>query len=301
LIKAGKSPETPAAIVRRCSWPDQQTISCTLATLADEIERRRLRPPALAVVGSVAALGAEHGWFVDRPLFGTRVLVTRPPGQAAVLVAMLTELGAGVVVQPAIEIAPPDYWAPLDRALASLGHYDWLVFSSANGVQAVLDRLLTVGDLRALAGVKLAAIGPGTADELARYHLRADLVPKHFRAESLAEELASRLSTNSRILLARASRGREVLADGLRAAGHAVEQIVAYTSRDVARPDPDVADLLRDGRIDWITVTSSAINGGAPRAGLRRGGRGSAVHDGRPGRGPGRRPRFAPRGQRVNE
>jgi uroporphyrinogen III methyltransferase/synthase len=207
----------------------------------------------------VAALRAEHGWFVDRPLFGTRVLVTRPTNQAESLVAQLTELGAGVLVQPAIEIGPPDDWAPVDRAVASLDRYDWLVFSSANGVQALLERLLAGGDLRALAGVKLAAIGPGTADELARYHLRADLVPDQYRAESLAEELLRHLGTTSRLLLARASRGREVLAEQLTAAGHEVEQIVVYASRDVTQADADVAELLGDGGIDWITVTSSAI------------------------------------------
>ncbi len=259
LIEAGKSPDTPAAIIRRCSWPDQETIPCTLATLAAEIDQRNLRPPALVVVGPVAALRAEHGWFVDRPLFGTRVLVTRPPRQAQALAEPLAELGAGVLVQPAIEIAPPDDWAPVDRALARLDRYDWLVFSSANGVQALLERLLESSDLRALAGVKLAAIGPGTADELARYHLRADLLPEQYRAESLAEQLVRHSTANSRLLLARASRGREILAEQLSAAGHEVEQIVVYASRDVAQADADVAALLGDGQIDWITVTSSAI------------------------------------------
>ncbi|HEV3137675.1 MAG TPA: uroporphyrinogen-III C-methyltransferase [Pirellulales bacterium] len=259
LILAGKSPNTPAAIVRRCSWPDQETIRCTLGTVTREIEVRRLRPPALVVVGPVAALGGGHNWFVDRPLFGTRVLVTRAPHQAGSLVATLAELGADVLLQPAIDVSPPDDWGQLDRALAQLDRYDWLVFSSVNGVRALLDRLLETRDLRALGQIKLAAIGPGTAEELGRYHLRADVVPDEFRAESLAEALQSEAAKGRRFLLARASRGREVLAEQLSNAGGHVEQAVVYTSRDVVQADPEIAGRLREGKIDWITVTSSAI------------------------------------------
>lgn len=259
LIAAGKPADTPAAIVRRCSMPDQQTIPCTLGTVAEEIQSRRLRPPALVVVGTVAALAARHGWFVDRPLFGVRVLVTRPAHQAPALAAALSDLGADVLVQPAIEIAPPADWQPVDRALEQLDRYDWLVFSSANGVRALLDRLLVRRDLRALGRVKLAAIGPGSAEELARYHLRADVVPDEYRAESLAAALGDEAARGKRFLLARASRGRELLAHELESTGASVEQIVVYTSRDVAQADAAVADLLRDGKIDWVTVTSSAI------------------------------------------
>jgi uroporphyrinogen III methyltransferase/synthase len=259
LIAAGKPADTPAAIVRRCSQPDQQTIPCTLGSVAEEIQSRHLRPPALVVVGPVAALAARHGWFVDRPLFGVRVLVTRAAHQAPALVAALSDLGADVLVQPAIEIAPPADWQPVDSALEHLDHYDWLVFSSANGVRAVLDRLLKDRDLRALGQVKLAAIGPGSAEELARYHLRADVVPDEYRAESLAVALGQEAAAGKRFLLARANRGREALAEGLVAAGARVEQIVVYTSRDVERPDDEILALLRDGQIDWVTATSSAI------------------------------------------
>ena len=259
LLAAGKPADTPAAIVRRCSWPDQETISCTLGTLAATVRAHALRPPALFVVGPVAALRSARSWFAERPLAGTRVLVTRPQHQAGSLVAALGELGAGVFVQPAIEITPPDDWTPVDAALAKLDRYDWLVFSSANGVRALLDRLLATRDLRAMGRVKLAAIGSATAEELARYHLRADLVPDEYRAESLAAALRRESVAHARFLLIRASRGREVLAEELAAHGGAVEQIVAYRSRDVASADPDVAQLLGEGKLDWITVTSSAI------------------------------------------
>ncbi len=258
LVLAGKSPKTPAAIVRRVSWPDQETIRCTLGTVASEIQTRRIRPPALVVIGPVAALAGERNWFVERPLFGLRVLATRPLHQTQPLVDSLTELGADVLVQPAIEILPPDDWRPVDDAIARLDQFDWVVFSSSNGVRALLDRLLVSRDLRALGRSKIAAIGPGTADELARYHLRPDLVPEEFRAESLAQALIG-VAAGARCLLVRASRGRELLAEELRAAGANVEQVVAYISRDVAAADPEVLERLRAGQIHWVTVTSSAI------------------------------------------
>ncbi|HEV3007100.1 MAG TPA: uroporphyrinogen-III C-methyltransferase [Pirellulales bacterium] len=259
LVAAGKPPATPAAIVRRCSWPDQLTIRTTLGSVADEIRLRQLRPPVLVVVGEVAAHDPGASWFTGRPLFGRRVLVTRPSEQTASLGERLCDLGADVLVQPAIEIGPPDDWAPVDGTLARLAEFDWLVFSSGNGVRYLLDRLCQQhGDLRRLGRVQLAAIGPGTAEALADYKLRPDTVPDEYRAEALAESLAVD-APGKRFLLARASRGREVLAEQLRAAGGQVEQVVVYTSRDVPVPDPEIASALTAGKIDWVTVTSSAI------------------------------------------
>jgi uroporphyrinogen III methyltransferase / synthase len=185
-------------------------------------------------------------------------MVTRPDDPHDLLAEQLRQRGAEVIVQPAIRISPPSDWLPVDAALARIDQFDWLVFSSANGVRYLLDRLMQHGDLGRLHGVKLAAIGPGTADELARYELHADLVPDQYRAEALAEALAC-VARGRRLLLARASRGREVLADQLTAAGAFVEQIVVYRSIDVDEPDSAVAALLCAGQIDWITVTSSAI------------------------------------------
>lgn len=256
LIAAGKSPDTPAALVRRCSWPDQWTHRCTLGTVAEQLAEHRIRPPVMVIIGEVAGHASGADWFTARPLFGRRIMVTRSRGQLDGLRQRLQELGADVVAQPAIEITEPDDWRPVDAALARLDDFHWLVFSSVNGVRFLLDRLCAAhGDLRRLGGVRLAAIGPGTADELAAYHLTADFVPNEFRAESLAGGLAA----GRRFLLARASRGREVLADELQAAGGEVHQIVVYRSRDVATPDADVAGALRQGTIEWTTVTSSAI------------------------------------------
>jgi uroporphyrinogen III methyltransferase/synthase len=231
------------------------------------------------------------------PLAGVCVMVTRAESPSDPLARQLRQLGAEVVVQPAIQILPPPGWQPVDDALARLHEFDWLVFSSANGVRFLLDRAKEKGfvswqgtqcwcgsctaapakedgsstSIPMIASKKrlptpfprVAAIGPGTADELRRCGLPVDLVPEQFRAEALAEALLreskQRLPTPFSFLLVRASRGRDVLAEQLTAAGAEVEQIVVYTSADVTEPDPNVAALLRGGRIDWITVTSSAI------------------------------------------
>lgn len=258
LVDAGKPADTPVAIVRRCSWPDQQTLRGTLGTLGAVVEEHRLRPPAIIIVGDVLAWDQAAGWFTHRPLWGKRVLVTRPADQADAARDLLEELGAQVLVQPAIEILPPANWHEVDARLARLADYDWLVFSSANGVRFFLDRLEALGgDLRRLGPLKLAAIGPGTAEALVYYRLKADLVPAEYRAEALADALLT--AGAGRVLLVRASRGREVLAEQLSDAGVDVEQVVAYRNQDVEQSDAEIAAALTDGGIDWITVTSSAI------------------------------------------
>lgn len=259
LLHRGKPADTPVLIVRRCTWPDQSTLRCTLGTVATTIAEHQLRPPAVIIVGEVVSLAPEVSWFASRPLFGCRVLVTRPRDQAAELIEPLQELGADVLIQPAIQIAPPAGWTKVDAALEDLERYDWLVFSSSNGVRYLLDRLCDQkGDLRKLGRIKLAAIGPGTAEELARYRLKADLMPDEYRAEALAAAL-TRDAAGRRFLLARASRGREVLATTLAAAGAIVDQVVVYTNTDVEQAAPQVAKALANGGIDWITVSSSTM------------------------------------------
>ncbi|NQU37591.1 MAG: uroporphyrinogen-III synthase, partial [Actinobacteria bacterium] len=265
LIEGGKSPETPVAVVRRCTLPDQTLVRCTLGTVAEVIRQSGIRPPAVTVVGEVVGLGPELSWFAARPLFGRTVLVTRPRHQAETFCDRFTSLGARVLVQPTIEISPCDDWEPVDDVLARLDGFDWLVFSSANGVHQLLTRLFFLGrDLRALGGVKLAAIGPGTAEELASWRLNTDLIPDQYRAEALADVLAPHVA-GRRVLLARASRGREVLAERLQHAGARVSQVVVYASTDVERVDPQVETALSEGQIDWITITSSAIAQSAVR------------------------------------
>ena len=259
LISHGKPADTPVAIVRRCSLPQQQTLLTTLGELPDLLAAKKLRPPAIMIVGDAVRCETTSKWFATRPLFGQTVLVTRPVHQATDLVQRLANQGAAALIQPAITINPPQDWAATDQAIQNLTAYDWLVFSSANGVDSFLERLDQLGlDLRHLGNCRLAAIGPATARTLKKNHLNVDLQPNEYRAEALAELLAPE-TAGKRVLLLRASRGREVLAETLTAAGAEVEQIVVYQSTDTENADPEIAAALAEGRIDWITVTSSAI------------------------------------------
>lgn len=259
LIAGGKSPATPVAMVRHCSLPTQQSWTCRLDEVADVLAPGEVRPPVVIIVGEVTRERSLCDWFVQRPLFGQTVLVTRPEHQSDSLARELSNLGAAVMVQPAIEIADPEDWAPVDRAIDQLASYHWLVFSSRNGVDYFFQRLRQQGkDLRALAGLKLAAIGSATSQALAAWNLQVDLEPQEYRAEALAAELAPH-AAGARFLLLRASRGREVLADELRQAGGEVEQVVVYSSSDTAAADPSIAEALAEGRIDWVTATSSSI------------------------------------------
>jgi len=259
LVAHGKPGDTPAAVVRHASLPQQQTIITTLAELPQALAPGKLRPPAVVIVGDAVRGRASVDWFSARPMFGRTVLVTRPVHQADSLADRLADLGAGVLIQPAIEIGPPRDWAALDAVISQLADFEWIVFSSANGVNYFLERLASRGlDLRALGHVQLAAIGPATAEALAARGLRADVQPEEFRAEALAAALLPAAS-GRRVLLVRASRGRETLAETLVAGGADVTQAVAYESRDVTEADPEVLDALAAGRVDWITVTSSAI------------------------------------------
>ena len=258
LIDQGKPPQTPVAIVRWCARPQQQMVRCTLETVTEVVAARKIRPPSLFVVGKVVDRAPELSWFAARPLFGRRVLVAGSPTTSRDLSARLSKLGAEVIAQPAIRLVDPVDWSPVDAALDTLGEYDWLVFSSKNGVDRFFRRLFdSGGDARRLGSVKLAAVGSGSAEQLDRYGLKVDLVPDDFNAESLAQALAGE-APGKRFLLARAGRGRDVLAHELQQAGGHVDEIVVYDSVDVESADSHVAAQMSEGDIDWVTVTSSA-------------------------------------------
>jgi uroporphyrinogen III methyltransferase/synthase len=258
LIEHGKAADTPAAVVHWGTTGDQRTVVAPLSELPAAVQAAGVAAPAVVVIGSVVGLRGELAWFEGRPLFGKRVLVTRPPHQASDLVRRLEQLGAIPLVLPAVEIREPPDWAPVDRALESLAHYQWLVFTSANGVHALLRRLRQRGqDLRALGTLRLAVIGPGTAEALRSYYLEPDLVPAEFRSEALASALKAH-ATGQRVLLARADRGRDVLRQEL-AAVATVDQVAVYTQVDTVTPNAEALDRLRRGEIDYVTLTSSNI------------------------------------------
>jgi uroporphyrinogen III methyltransferase/synthase len=258
LLKNGKPANTPTAVVHWASTSEQQTIVARLHDIEAAVRAARLTSPALTIVGPVVALRAQLAWFEQRPLFGKHVLVTRPLHQSSELVRRLEELGASTQVLPAVAVRELDDWSLVDRALARLASYHWLVFTSSNGVHAFLRRLRQSGrDLRALGAVRLAVIGPGTAEALRSYHLEPDLVPDEFRSEALAAALRER-AAGQRILLARADRGREVLREDLAAVAE-VEQVAVYTQVDAVEPDSPTLDELRRGAIDYVTLTSANI------------------------------------------
>lgn len=261
LLKHGKDPDTPTAIVERASTGDQRTVYARLADLETARRNAGLEAPGLILIGDVVRLRPPHPWFESRPLFGQRVLVTRPAHQAGEMVRELEHLGAVVYRWPVVEIRDPADFGPLDEALKQIrdGKWDWVVFTSANGVHALLRRLDTLGrDLRDLGGVKLAAIGPKTADALREYRLRADVVPEDtFSSEGLAAALAPHVA-GRRVLLARANRGRDLLRTEL-AKVAAVSQVAVYDQVDATETSADVLDHLRRGEIRWVTLSSSNV------------------------------------------
>jgi uroporphyrinogen III methyltransferase / synthase len=258
LLKLGKPAGTPAAIIEWGTMAMQHTELATLATIAEVATKASVHPPALLVVGSVVALREQLAWFENLPLFGQRIVVTRPREEGNRAAATLESLGAEVLLAPTVEVRPVSNPAPLDIAIDHLTNYDWLVFTSANGVRFFIERLRDRGrDLRALGHLKLAAIGPTTAQALAKLYLGADLVPETFRSEALAAALAQH-AAGRRILLARADRGRTVLKDELKELAE-VDQVAVYHSADAAALSDSVVERIREGTIDWITVTSPAI------------------------------------------
>ena len=258
LIRLGKSGDIPAAVIEAGTLPSQVTRVGTLATIADIAQGTGTRPPALLVVGSVVELRPELQWFEQLPLFGQRIVVTRPYDEGVRTAAALESLGAEVLLAPSVDIKPISNPAPLDAAIDRLHTYDWLVFTSANGVRYFIRRLEErQRDLRALGHLKLAAIGPMTAETLAHYHLRADLVPDTYRSESLALALAS-AAPGRRILLARADRGRAILKDELDQLAD-VDQVAVYHNADAVSLPMSIVDRIMAGTVDWVTLTSSAI------------------------------------------
>ncbi|MGQ9571911.1 MAG: uroporphyrinogen-III C-methyltransferase [Dehalococcoidia bacterium] len=256
LIEHGRDPQTPVAIVERGTEAGQKTATGTLADIAERAREADIRPPAVTVVGEVVRLRGKLRWFDTKPLFGKRVLVTRAREQASALSERLRELGAEPLEYPTIEIAPPKDVAPLDEAIARLDTYHWLIFTSANGVRAFADRMGEQGmDIQALERLRIAAIGPATAETLAGHSLRADYVPDIYTTDAIAAGIGD--IAGQRILLPRAERAPKQLAQALRGKGAVVDEVTAYRTVAAGAPE-ELKALLADGQIDIVTFTSSS-------------------------------------------
>jgi uroporphyrinogen III methyltransferase/synthase len=247
LVAGGRAASTPVAAVRHGTRPNQFTVRTTLGAVAEA----DIKAPSAIVIGEVAAL--DLSWFESRPLFGRSVVVTRAREQASGLRARLEELGAEVLELPSIAFAPVEFTVP------DLDGYEWLVFTSPNGVEAFFTQGLHASgrDTRALAAVRVAAIGPGTARALAAHGLTVDLVPERFVAESLLDAFPAPTDPGARVLIARAERARDVLPDGLTTRGFAVDVLPVYRTVQ-ATPDTTAVERVRRGEVDALTFTSSS-------------------------------------------
>ncbi|WP_432800135.1 uroporphyrinogen-III C-methyltransferase [Poriferisphaera sp. WC338] len=262
LTKHGLSEETPIALVQWGTLPKQRMVRGNLQTICDEVQRTGIGSPSMIVIGQVAGIDeAGLNGFMDRPLFGQKIIVTRTRQQASSLRDKLEALGADVIEAPTIEVVPPLDWGEVDEAVRKIGQYDWLVLTSVNGVNALRERLhANQLDARQFSGVKIAAIGDATAKALEeQLCLRADLVPTRYVAESLAGEMITKHGVKGeKVLLLRADIARPALPELLDEAGAKVTEIVAYETKLTEALPTDVVQAIVDGDADWITFTSAS-------------------------------------------
>lgn len=260
LIQNGLKPDTPVAVVRWGTTPRQKTVCGVLGDIESRVASEGITPPAIIIVGDVVKLRDELNWFERKPLFGKTVVVTRSRSQASRLSETLRDLGAECIEFPTIDIAAPPSWDEADRAIRNLDRYDWIIFTSANGVQWFFSRLWEQGkDVRSLWKASVAAIGPETAKAIENKGIRVDLVPENYRAEGLAEAFPIEAVRDKDILIPRALEAREVLPEMLENRGARVTVVPVYQT--VMPSGDDASYLAREiesGAIDCITFTSSS-------------------------------------------
>ncbi len=258
LINHGLSAHTPVALIRWGTRPDQEVLTGTVGTIADLAEECGFQPPAITVVGEVVRLRERLRWFDTQPLFGKRIVVTRPRTQASTFIELLERQGAEVVPCPTIETIALESYERLDVALATLASYTWLIFTSVNGVKFFFSRMQARRqDIRTLGAVRIAAIGPETARAVEGFHLRVDAVPTEYRAEALIPVLGH--VQGQRILLPRAEEARAILPEALQALGADVDEIAVYrTVRPHSTTTERVRALLLNRKVDLVTFTSSS-------------------------------------------
>ena len=263
LQEHGRAPETPVALVQWGTWSKQKVVTGTLENIVERVKRSGLTPPAVCVVGEVVKLRERLRWFDDpqtRPLFGKKIVVTRAREQASALSDLLRSRGAEPIEMPSIKINRIEDTETIDRALRFLTKYDWIVFTSANAVAIVADRIDAIRkDSRLFGGTRIAAIGPATADALQRrLNVRADFVPTEAVAEAVVAQWPFPDMTDRRVLIPRAKEARELLPEKLREMGAEVEVVPIYETTIDNSDKEEVIEMLRNGEIDAVTLASSS-------------------------------------------
>ena len=260
LIKAGKPPHTPAALVRWGTTPQQVVLVSTIKDLPAEAKAKGIKAPAVLVVGSVATLHKKLGWFEKKPLFGKRILITRGREQSKRMADKIAEQGGEPVLFPTIRIQSPDDFGAIDDAIARIGTFDWVIFTSVNGVEHFFKRFFKLKeDIREMAGPRLGAIGPVTAAAVRALGLKVDLVAKEFVAEGVLDLLSDSEVRGKRFLIPRAEKARDVLPRGITEMGGEVEVVTVYKTGLPADADIEIIRrMLEDKELDAITFTSSS-------------------------------------------
>ncbi|MDE2666088.1 MAG: uroporphyrinogen-III C-methyltransferase [Acidobacteriota bacterium] len=257
LTRHGRSPSTPIALIRWGTRPSQEVVTATLGSILEQVAP--MSPPTLIVVGEVVRLRERLRWFDNRPLFGKRILITRPRHQSRDFRRALELLGAMAISFPTVEVREPDSWAKLDRALETIDRYDWLIFTSVNGVKYFFNRYFRRHpDIRQLKGVRIAAIGPATRRAVLDFKLAVDTLPSDYQAEGLVESLRGKVVKGMRVLLPRARVAREVLPRELQRQGARVEVVEAYRTGPPENAQFRWAQVLNDAPPHMVVFTSSS-------------------------------------------
>jgi uroporphyrinogen III methyltransferase/synthase len=257
LMENGRSPDTPVALIRWGTTPDQETLTGTLGDIVSLSAERTFSPPAVFVVGDVVGLRGRLGWFEKKPLFGKGIVITRPEEQAEEFAALLREEGARVVSFPTIRIVPPEDYGDLDRAIHDIDTYQWIVFTSVNGVKYFFERFRKLRhDIRDLKGIQICAIGPATRDCVEEYHIRVDLVPEAYVSHAVVEAFRSMDIAGANVLLPRAEIAGNIIPDGLTGLGAQVDVATAYRTVSSGEDGGFVKKLMDSGKIDVIAFTS---------------------------------------------
>lgn len=259
IIDGGRSPMTPTAVIMWGARAEQRVVVSTLAHIAEETRRSGLSNPALIIIGEVVSLRDTLRWFDNRPLFGKRILLPRPIDQGKASAAAIRERAAEPVLVPVVELHPPADVSALQRAVRELSSYDWVLFTSANGVERTFAELNRAGgDARAFGSARVGVIGPKTGQALQRYGIKPDLVADEFVGEALAASVLAS-GTPRRVLIPRARQARDVLPETLRAAGVTVDVVTAYETRPASAAQGErLRELIASSGIDAVLFTSSS-------------------------------------------